>query len=490
MRFAGLRSRITLLVVGVVAFCLLASFVAVYRGTASRLEQSTDHGLREDMAELRRSIPDGARADVIRRARDYIARQPFRATTHVMFVVAPGHAPVTNEPELLNTAGGDTDDTPAERHEEAVDARAVLQAPAGFSRLRLPGVGPVRVLVAIQSGGDGTVHFGVAEPVQPTERATDTVSRAFLLAGALGMAAALLGALLVASRIAAPLRRMARIAARVDAGELSPRMELGGSHDEIRGLARSFDQMLDRLEDAFARQSAFVADASHELRTPLTIVRGQLEVLAMNERPSAQDVRHVEAIVLPEIDRMSRLVDDLVLLAHAADEDLLRREPIDLPEFLTGLCDGLRPTADRRLELSPVPPIVVDADPDRLAQALRNLVRNAFVHTERGGLVRLSVQERGDRVRLMVDDDGPGVPAEDRERIFDRFARLDAARGRDRGGAGLGLSIVRAITQAHDGDVAVERSPEGGARFVVDLPRLARPQTRTAPGDRSAPASR
>jgi two-component system OmpR family sensor kinase len=490
MRFAGLRPRITLLVVGVVAFCLLASFIAVYRGTQSRLEGSTDRGLREDMMELRRAVPDGTRAAVIRRAGAYIARQPFRATTHVMFVVAPGHAPVTNEPELLDTTGGDADDTPDQRKEEAADARAVLQAPEGFSRRQLPGVGPVRVLVAAQSGPTATVRFGVAEPVEPIERATDTVSRAFLLAGALGMAAALLGALLVASRISAPLRRMARVASRVDAGELSPRMELGGSHDEVRVLAHSFDQMLDRLEEAFARQSAFVADASHELRTPLTIVRGQLEVLAMNEHPTAQEVRHVEALVLPEIDRMSRLVDDLVLLAHAADEDLLRRRPIDLPEFLTDLCDGLRPTADRRLELSPVPPIVVEADPDRLAQALRNLLRNAFVHTDAGGLVRLSAQERGDRVRLIVDDDGPGVPPEDRERIFDRFARLDAARGRDGGGAGLGLAIVRAITQAHDGVVTVERSPEGGARFALDLPRLAPPDSRPAPGDRSAPAPR
>jgi two-component system OmpR family sensor kinase len=490
MRFAGLRPRITLLVVGVVAFCLLASFIAVYRGTQSRLEGSTDQGLREDMMELRRAVPDGTNADVIPRARAYIARRPFRATTQVMFVVAPGREPVTNEPELLDTVGGDTDDTPAQRKAEAADARAVLQAPPGFSRRQLPGVGPVRVLVATQSGPTATVRFGVAEPIQPIERATDTVSRAFLLAGALGMAAALLGALLVASRISAPLRRMARVASRVDAGELSPRMELGGSHDEVRVLAHSFDQMLDRLEDAFARQSAFVADASHELRTPLTIVRGQLEVLAMNEHPTAQEVRHVEALVLPEIDRMSRLVDDLVLLAHAADEDLLRRRPIDLPEFLTDLCDGLRPTADRRLELSPVPPIVVEADPDRLAQALRNLLRNAFVHTDAGGLVRLSAQERGDRVRLIVDDDGPGVPPEDRERIFDRFARLDAARRRDGGGAGLGLAIVRAITQAHDGDVTVERSPEGGARFALDLPRLTPPDSRTAPRDRSAPAPR
>jgi signal transduction histidine kinase len=466
---AGLRARIALLIVGVVAFCLLAGFVAVYRGTTTRLRDSTDRGLREDMAALRAAVPARSSARLARDARAYIGRQPLRATTHVLFVVPPVGTPVTNEPELLNpTAGADPDDTPAQRHEEAEDARAVLGAPAGFSKRVLPGVGPVRLLVSVAAAADGPARFGIAEPTGPVERAESTVKNAFLLAAAIGMLAALAGGMLVASRISAPLRRMARVAARVDAGDLSPRMELGGPRDEVRVLAHSFDQMLERLEAAFARQSAFVADASHELRTPLTIARGQLEVLAMTDEPSREEIRHVELVVRTEIDRMARLVEDLLLLAH--ESGFLRPEPIDLPEFLNGIVVGLRPTAaDRRLELGEVLPIVLDADPDRIAQALRNLLRNAVVHTEPGGLVRLSAHGRGDRVRLIVDDDGPGIPAEDRERVFDRFARLDVSRARDGGGTGLGLSIVKLIAEAHGGAVWAERSPEGGARFVLEL---------------------
>ena len=470
-RLAGLRPRITLLVAGVVAVCLAAGFAAVYRGTVTKLRSATDHGLRDDLHELQGQVRGDTSAQVVDAARRSIARQSFRPTTHVVFVVAPGRPVVTNVPELLDIAGGDADDTPAERRAETDDARRLLTQGPGFSDRRLPGVGEVRLLVATRRVPGGVVRYGVAEPTEPTEHARATLGRAFLLAAVLAMAAALAGGLLVASRVANPLRRMARVAQRVDAGDLSPRMELDGRDDEVRVLAHSFDQMLERLQQAFDRQNAFIADASHELRTPLTIVRGQLEVLAMHEHPSGDDVRRVEQIVRTEIDRMSRIVEDLVLLAHADDSAFLRVAPIDLPEFLAGIVDGLRPTADRTMVLAePVPPVVLTADPDRVAQALRNLLRNAIVHTEPGGLVRLTATASAGSVRLVVDDDGPGIAADDRERVFDRLARLDAARGRDRGGAGLGLAIVRAIVVAHHGTVRIERSPEGGARIIVDLP--------------------
>ena len=470
-RFAGLRPRITLLVAGVVAVCLAAGFAAVYRGTVSKLRSATDHGLREDLRGLRAQVDGTTPSQIQAQARRYIAGQSFRPTTHVVFVVPPGLPLVTNVPELLDIDRGDPDDPPAERRQEAAEARQVLQQGPGFSERRLPGVGPVRVLVAERRLPSGVVRYGLAEPTEPTKTAGETVAQAFLVAGALAMAAALAGGLLVASRIANPLRRMARVAQRVDAGDLSPRMEMGGPDDEVRVLAHSFDQMLGRLQDAFDRQTAFIADASHELRTPLTIVRGQLEVLAMEEHPSAEDVRRVEDVVRTEIDRMGRLVEDLVLLAHARDDGFVRAEPVDLPDFLTGILDGLRPTADRRMVLSdPVPPVVLTADPDRLAQALRNLLRNAIVHTEPGGLVRVTAVEDDGIVRVIVDDDGPGIAPEDRDRVFDRLARLDAARSRDHGGAGLGLAIVRAIVAAHGGAIWIERSPEGGARFVMELP--------------------
>jgi signal transduction histidine kinase len=231
--------------------------------------------------------------------------------------------------------------------------------------------------------------------------------------------------------------------------------------------------MLDRLTEAFERQREFIADASHELRTPLTVIRGQLEVLAAQPHPSEEEVRRVERLAQAEIGRISRLVDDLLLLAQAERRDFLRIEPIELSPFVAELWDGLSLTADRRFELGPVPEGTLGADPDRLAQALRNLARNAIEHTEdRTGLVRLEVaQLSGGRVRFTVVDDGPGIPASERERVFERFHRVDAGRSRKTGGAGLGLAIVRAVAEAHGGEVhARDREDAGGTRIELVMP--------------------
>jgi signal transduction histidine kinase len=287
----------------------------------------------------------------------------------------------------------------------------------------------------------------------------------------LTLAAALLAGFLLAAGFARPLRRMARIAARVDAGDLSPRMEYRGPRNETAILADAFDHMLDRLEEAFARQQAFVSDASHELRTPLTAIRGQLEVLARRADPDQAEIQRVQRLVQAEVERMTRLTEDLLLLAHTDESRFIQREPIELQAFLEELVASAAPTADRALALDANVPGILNADRDRLAQALRNLMRNAVEHTQPGGAIELGAAARPDgRVRIWVDDDGPGIPAEERDRVFDRFHRADPARARSAGGTGLGLAIVRAIVDAQGGNVWAGDSPLGGARVVIELP--------------------
>lgn len=343
----------------------------------------------------------------------------------------------------------------------------------GGLRWRLAGW--VALVVLISSGITfAIVYFGTSS-AHGGDRDFSSDLRTYLLAGALILLGALLGAYVIGSRASRPLRRMAALAAQVDAGDLHPRMHTtAGEPDEVRVLAEAFNHMLDRLTDAFAGQRAFVADASHELRTPLTVIRGQLEVLAAQEHPSVQEIRRVEALLQSEVARISRLVDDLLLLAKAEQTQFLRIQPVVLVDYVGELWDGMSLLAARRFELGTVPAGTLRADPDRLAQALRNLIANAIDHTApEHGLVRLLVEPLpGGRVRFCVEDDGPGIPAAQRERIFDRFYRTDAARDRASGGTGLGLAIVRAIAEAHDGRVTAGRSPEGGAHIEIELPRF------------------
>jgi signal transduction histidine kinase len=474
---AGLGWRLAGWVALVTLICTGITFVAVYRGTGTQLRHQIDQELRGDAAELAHNVSlagAGSSRRISEAATGYIHDQPFSASSTLLFAVVPGMGTSTNRPELFVRGNPDHGETSGEQVREALLSNRLLAARDGYSTLRLPDVGNLRLLkrtVPVASGKSVTI--GAGEPLAAVGHAERSVARAFILAGILALAGALFAAYLIGVRVSRPLRRMAAVAARVDAGDLHPRIhEVGGHGDEVKVLADAFNHMLDRLTDAFAGQRAFVADASHELRTPLTVMRGQLEVLASQSNPSGAEVRRVERLVQAEISRISRLVDDLLLLAKTEQTQFLRVEWIDLGAFVAELWDGMSLLARRHFELGPVPAGTLRADPDRLAQALRNLVGNAIDHTiPEQGLVRMRVEQvPGERIRFSVEDDGPGIPADQRERVFHRFHRTDAARDRASGGTGLGLAIVRAITDAHGGTVKAGQSAEGGARIELELP--------------------
>ena len=227
--------------------------------------------------------------------------------------------------------------------------------------------------------------------------------------------------------------------------------------------------MLDRLDEAFARQRAFASDASHELRTPLTAIRGQIEVLALSPDPSRADIEATEARITAEISRMDRLVDDLLLLARSDEGGAHRVETIDPGKLIHEAAEGVA-AGDREVRIGAVPAGSLRGDPDRLAQVIRNLVRNAVEHTDEGGVVDVSSFALDGNLRVTVDDDGPGIPVAERELVFERFHRTDASRGRRSGGSGLGLAIAKAIVDAHGGRIWVGASPAGGARVAFDVP--------------------
>jgi len=467
---------LTLALGAVLILAFVVTFYVVYHETDSRLRSEIDRSLLHQVTSFSSYIspPEGelTAAQIARTADVYVHAQPFSASSRLLWAIVPGQPIATNEPELLGVTGTHADDSAASRRAEAQLTKELRTQARGFATRLAPDVGKLRLYVDTLHSQDGLIaRLGVAEPLAPVDSALDGITRGFAIGGSLTLGAALLLGFLLAAGVARPLRRMARIAARVDAGDLSPRIEYRGPRNETRVLADAFDHMLDRLEEAFARQQAFVSDASHELRTPLTAIRGQLEVLARQEHPDREEIGRVQRLVEGEVDRMTRLTDDLLLLAHTDEARFIRREPIELEGFLGELVATATPTTDRSLSVDARTPGILNADRDRLAQALRNLLRNAVEQIQPGGRIELGARECPDgRVQIWVDDDGPGIAAEERDRVFDRFHRADTARARTAGGTGLGLAIVRAIVDAQGGRVWATDSPLGGARVVIELP--------------------
>ncbi len=223
--------------------------------------------------------------------------------------------------------------------------------------------------------------------------------------------------------------------------------------------------MLDRLDAAFAVQRDFVADAGHELRTPITIVRGHLEL--MGDDPD--DRRQTVALVTGELDRMARMVDDLLTLARSGRPDFVRRGLVDLDVLLAEVAAKVPVLADRDWQVERGAQLVLHADDQRLTQALMQLAANAVAHSSPGSRIAIGAAAAGPRLHLWVIDHGDGVPEVDRDRIFERFARSASHRDRSQG-SGLGLSIVSAIARAHGGRVTVLSTPDVGSAFVVVLP--------------------
>src|SRR5689334_7622316 len=275
-----------------------------------------------------------------------------------------------------------------------------------------------------------------------------------------------------------PLDRIGHTAGAIAGGDLSHRVESTDPRTEVGRLGISLNAMLDRLERAFGEREAsedrmrrFIADASHELRTPLASIRGYAELFRMGAARDPADVEKAMGRIEDEAARMGVLVEDLLTLARLDEVPETPHAQLDLAALVRDAVDDGRASApDRAIGVEVDGPALVLGDRDQLRQVLGNLLRNAFVHTPRGTPVEVSLAHVDGEVRLEVRDHGPGLPTSDAEALFERFWRSEGGRERGRGGAGLGLAIVAAIVDAHDGDVRAGNAPGGGATFVVTLP--------------------
>ena len=470
----SLRTRLSLSIGALVLVAVAALGIAVYNLVGSRLDDRTDSELAVQADALARAIaaaPPGSEADA---ARSYIAGQALAGSRLLIAQVPGAPGPISNQSTLLldrsDEDGHEGDEEHGEEEEEHSQLQDLLEAEPGYSTIELAETGDLRLLTREIDTGAGTATVQAGEPAAATEEAQHQVAKTFLLIGSLTVLAAAGLGLLIAARTARPLERMAGRAAAVDAGRLDLRMDESSSVTEIAALAESFDWMLGRLEAAFRSQRAFVADASHELRTPLTAILGQAQVLAADPSPDPAEVARVTGLIEREAERMGALIDGLLQLERLEAEGAAEPPvPFDLAGVAAEVVAALPEAQAARVEFEAGAAVTASGRREDTVRIARNLLANALAYGERR--VAVAVAEAGTEATFTVDDDGPGIPAADRERVFERFARLEASRSRDYGGSGLGLAISAELASAQSARIEVADSPLGGARVTLCMPR-------------------
>ena len=330
------------------------------------------------------------------------------------------------------------------------------------------------LLVPVKEQGHHPAWLQVVRSREEIEDPLDRLLLLILIAIPLTLTVAAGGGIFLARRALTPIDQIAARARRISATDLSQRLELPHSNDEVGHLAATLDEMLDRLDRTFQRQKQFTADASHELRTPLAVIRSQAEGV-LNRKHSRDEYRQALEIIRDQTEWMGNLVAKLLILARSDDgREQLELESLNLAELGEGVAaefQGLAASKGLQLITTIKDPLMILGDQTRLTQLLANLVANAIKYTPAGQII-ISLERTGKWILLRVKDTGVGIPAEHLPHIFERFYRVDKARSRLEGGFGLGLSICDWIVRAHGGKIEVESTVGQGTTFKVWLPAL------------------
>jgi two-component system, OmpR family, sensor kinase len=459
---ASLRLRMTLvavvLLLGALTVSVLFTGWVLERGLDERIAREMSREAAE-FASLAGGVDpltgQGFGADVERIFRVFLQRNvPSR---NEMFLTYVGGRP------FLRSGG-----VPPARLDELVELTQRWGELASMERglVDVEGVGPVSYqAIPVRAEGE---TIGVFVTAWFRDLEAGEIEQVVLGAALLGLVVVLAAGTLVwllTGRVLRPVQEVSATARTISETDLSRRIDPAGD-DEIGQLVTTFNGMLERLEAAFRAQREFVDDAGHELRTPVTVIRGNLDLL---DDRDPQRRRATMALVNDELDRMQRMVDDLLLLAKAEQPDFVRFAPVDLDTLTLECLERARAIGERDWQLDAVATGVIEADEQRLMQAMLQLADNAVRHTDPGARISIGSTLEGAHASLWVADSGPGVRAEDAERIFARFGR-GSPTGAPRDGAGLGLAIVGTIARAHGGRVELERSDAGGARFTLSIP--------------------
>jgi signal transduction histidine kinase len=461
------RSRILILYVVLLAVAAVLALLAFRHVLNVRLASQVDESLQQEILELDRLVTEG---------RDPATSEPFRSLRALFDVYLRRNVPGDEEAMLVFINGEFIKDSKARFPIDRLPSLQLAQwedlsqreAARGQSVTGTYGteLGEARYRVAQVRLEDEVGAFVVT--ILPANEIEE--NRELFLFGILATLAVLLIASgiawVIAGRVLAPVQQLTATAHSISQSDLTRRIPMRG-RGEAADMARSFNAMLDRLELVFRNEREFVQDASHELRDPLTICRGHLELL---DGDDPEERRETIMIVLDELDRIGRIVDDLQLLAEADQPDFLRADWMDIGMLTDELIAKASALAPRNWSLESTAEGVFFGDRHRLTEAMMNLAHNAVQHTDPEDTVALGSSLERDEARLWVRDTGSGIPVSDQERIFERLTRGRGAHSRYRGG-GLGLAIVKAIAEAHGGRVELESRLGEGSTFTIVIPR-------------------
>lgn len=471
----SVRFRLTAWYTLLLAIVILAVGIALTLAVQRQLRQSVDDRLMRTVDKISPEVEVGLSRRDTGIVFDLPELNPITSPGQVVQILA-------YDGTVMTTTGGSDDDALPFTPIDPDDVRQVR-----FTNAEIDGAA-VRIVtypMIIRGNRDADILVGaivVAESLEPVERTLAVLTRLLLLALPIGLVLSAFGGWFLAGRALDPVDRITTTAAsiatsRYGSRSLATRLDVPNTNDEIARLARTFNHMLDRLEETFRAQRRFVADASHELRTPLTAIRGNIDVMLLQVQRgegSPEDLADAMEDIRRESARMSRLIADLLSLARtdAPPDQSQRLTPIPLNAFVT---DALRTatglTAGQQVRAEPLPDATIIADRDQMTELLLILLDNAIRHTPTGGEIVVSADLSPTTVRIAVLDTGEGISEEDLPHVFDRFYRSSRSRDRATGGTGLGLAIAQSIAHLHGGEIVATSTPGSGSTFTVTLPR-------------------
>ena len=456
----SIRAKLTLWYLSLAALALLVFATAIYISFSRGLLNTIDASLNNHAERIAQAVGHPSATEE--------ASQPGVLILVPQFV------------SVLNKDGKVTDQIlDAEGHEVPITTpaleRVIKDWKPEYDEVVLSDTEHARTITYPARDEDGELFYVVVgQSLKDVERAQKQLLLLLAIANPIALLLASVGGLWLANKALRPVDRLTRAAERIGRGNLSERVEVPRSHDEIGRLAETFNQMIGRLERAFERERQFTADASHELKTPLAVLRGDIEVTLRRER-TPEEYKRVLQSSLEEIARLTKLTEDLLTLARSdANEAVLELEDVELDRLASEARAYIAPLANSAgVSLSyhpPDSPVVVEGDHKRLKQLLVNLLDNAIKYTSDGGTAKLSLAVENSSAVIEVADTGRGIPASALPHIFDRFYRQTDPRDTRVTGFGLGLAISKWIVDAHGGSIEAQSTAGAGTSFIIRLP--------------------